>query len=220
MGMKNRKFWPHHVLKSGFLMLLIFAAIATLAYYYRIPIFSSDRPDIVPMADDGMYIPQPEWYFLLLWQPFWYLTGGLKYLRPLFTFYIPVLFGLFLLLIPFLIGRGTIRKASFLRWALINVPAIAIVLLIAYMTLQAGYGYKAYGCVACHNQYMGIRQAFPPMDIVQYYKEERARQIKSGRYTAGKTVGEEMTLAIGGEAETYKDANWQLRHGYEPTFTW
>ena len=219
MGMKNRKFWPHHVLKSGFLMLLVLAVIVTLAYYYQVPIFSADHPEIVPMADDGMYIPQPEWYFLLFWQPFWYLTGGLKHWVPVFTFYIPVLLFLTLLLVPFLLGRKKSTTWSIIKSLLINVPAVAIVVLIAYLTINGGYPYKAYGCVACHNPYMGVRQALPPMDIAQFYKVERQRQIESGKYRAGKRSGENAILDIGG-VESYKDANWQLRHGYEPTFTW
>ena len=219
MGMKNRKFWPHHVLKSGFLMLLVLAVIVTLSYYYRVPIFSADHPEIVPMADDGMYIPQPEWDFLLFWQPFWYLTGGLKHWIPVFTFYVPVLFFLTLFLVPFLLGRKKSVNRSLIRRLLINIPAVAIILLIASLTIKKGYIFKGYGCVACHNPYMGVRQALPPMDIAKFYIEERARMIKSAKYTAGKRSGENATLDIGG-VESYKDANWQLRHGYEPTFTW
>ncbi|MBI5097421.1 MAG: hypothetical protein HZB32_07310 [Nitrospirae bacterium] len=219
MGMKNRKFWPHHVLKSGFLMLVVLAVIVTLAYYFRLPTFSPDHPEIVPNADDGMYIPQPEWYFLLLWQPFWYLTGGLKRWIPVYTFYIPVLLFLTLLLVPFLLGRKKSVNRSLIRSLLINIPAVAIILLIASLTIKRGYIFKAYGCVACHNKYMGVRQALPPMDIAKFYIEDRARMIKSAKYTAGKRSGEGATLDIGG-VESYKDSNWQLRHGYEPTFTW
>ncbi len=51
----------------------------------------------------------------------------------------------------------------------------------------------------------------PPADMGEYYKVERQRQINVGGYRAGDTTGD-----IGG----YKDANWQLRHFYEPTMTW
>ncbi len=58
---------------------------------------------------------------------------------------------------------------------------------------------------------MGVRQALPPADMGEYYRVERQRQINVGRYRAGDTSGD-----VGG----YKDANWQLRHFYEPTMTW
>ena len=45
-----------------------------------------------------------------------------------------------------------------------------------------------------------------------------------GKYRAGKSSGVneagEQVYDTGGEAESYKDANWQMRHMYEPTFTW
>ena len=215
MGKKNRKFWPHHMLKAGFLMLIVFTVIATLAYKYRVPIFSADHPEIVPNADDGMYIPQPEWYSLFLWQPFWYLTGHLQHVRPVFTFYMPAILGLILLSVPFAV-RGV--NSSTIKKMIINIPAIAIVLFIASFTIKAGYGFKAYGCVSCHNKYLGVRQALPPMDIAKFYKEERARMIGSAKYRASKR-DESASLSVG-EVESYKDANWQMRHGYEPTFTW
>ena len=215
MAKKDRKFWPHHVLKAGFLMLIVFIVIATLAYKYRVPIFSADHPEIIPNADDGMSIPQPEWYSLFFWQPFWYLTGQFQHLRPVFTFYVPVIFGLILLSVPFVV-RG--MNTSTLKKMLINIPAIIIVVLIVSLTIKGGYGFKAYGCVSCHNKYLGVRQALPPMDIAKFYREERARMIASGKYRAGKR-DENASLSIGG-TESYKDANWQMRHGYEPTFTW
>jgi hypothetical protein len=57
---------------------------------------------------------------------------------------------------------------------------------------------------------MGVRQALPPADMAEYYRESRQSQIEVGRYRAGSTS----------DAESYKDANWQLRHYYEPTMTW
>jgi GH25 family lysozyme M1 (1,4-beta-N-acetylmuramidase) len=56
---------------------------------------------------------------------------------------------------------------------------------------------------------MGVRQALPPTNLGKYYREAREQQIKVGRYRVGS-----------GAAESYKDANWQLRHFYEPTMTW
>ncbi len=218
MKRKNRKFWPHHVIKAGFLMLLTLCIIMTLAYFFRIPTFSMEAVDVIPSSDAGMHIPQPEWYFLLLWLPFWYLTGTLKVWIPVFTFFIPVAFGLTLLLVPFFLRKKeSVNKFSIKR-ILVTVSAISVVLLIVSSTIKTGYQAKIYGCIACHNPTLGVRQAVPPMDVAEFYKVDRQRQIESGRYRAGKrdTAG---ALSIG-EVESYKDANWQLRHAYEPTFTW
>jgi hypothetical protein len=44
-----------------------------------------------------------------------------------------------------------------------------------------------------------------------FYREGRQRQIQVGKYRVG---------SAGGAAQSYKDANWQLRHYYEPAMTW
>jgi hypothetical protein len=89
---------------------------------------------------------------------------------------------------------------------------------------KGGHEAKVLGCDSCHNPAMGPRQAIPPLDVSKYYFTDRARQIGVGKYRAGKlsTEAEGGKLDIGGagEAGGYKDADWQMRHMYEPTFTW
>ena len=65
-------------------------------------------------------------------------------------------------------------------------------------------------CTSCHNPMMGVRQALPSADMAKYYRGSRQLQINVGGYRAGSTGG----------AQSYKDANWQLRHYYEPGMTW
>jgi hypothetical protein len=112
---------------------------------------------------------------------------------------------------------GIFRKLVF------NAPVLIVAVFLAFITFKSGYQAKILGCDACHNTSMGIRMYLPPVNVVEYYKVDRARQIKSGKYKAGKVVSyDEITgkKIVEHGVESYKDANWQMRHMYEPTFTW
>jgi hypothetical protein len=166
-----------------------------------------------PLPNEGEYIPAPEWYLFLLFQPFWYLTGDNAKWLSIGTFWLPVLFITLLFLVPYVLGR---RKTPRVRLAtskklLLALPVAIFWIVSMVGVVGSGYPAKTTGCASCHNPMMGVRQALPPADMGQYYKVERQRQINVGQYRAGDTMGN-----IGG----YKDANWQLRHFYEPTMTW
>ena len=229
---KQKTWWPHHVLKAGSFAIIILIVVVVLASKFQIP---DDATAIVPMPDDGQYIPGPEWYFLLLWQPFWYFTGGYKHLLSYITI-VPFIFFLFLIFLPFIKmpfkrkadvnpGNMNIKEPmGFFRKLVFNTPILLAALFLAVITFKSGYQAKLYGCDACHNTSMGVRMYLPPVNVAEYYKVDRARQIKSAKYKAGKMVSidettGEKTYDLAG-AETYKDANWQMRHMYEPTFTW
>lgn len=201
------RFWPTHVLRAGFVVVVTFAIIVALAYFFQVPT-DSNMP---PLPDEGMYIPGPEWYLFLLFQPFWYLTGEQMALLPLGTFWIPLVIFVSLIALPFLLGR---KKWSGVRMSLygkIMTGLFATVIwgVVLAGTVGSGYPAKTTGCLSCHNVMMGVRQALPPADIGKYYRESRQRQIDVGKYRIGTGVG-----------QSYKDANWQLRHFYEPTMTW
>ncbi len=203
------RFWPKHAIRAGGLVLVVLVAIVLLAFFFRVP---SD-PTMPPLPDEGAYIPAPEWYLFLLYQPFWYLTGDNAVWRPIGTFWLPVLFLTFLFLVPLLFGR---RKTSGRRMLTSRKLVLALCVGIFWIISAAGvvgsgYPAKTTGCPSCHNPMMGERQALPPADMGRYYKVERQRQINVGGYRAGDTSG-----LVG----SYKDANWQLRHFYEPTMTW
>lgn len=227
-------FWPGHAIKGGVVVLLTIGLIVLLAYLFRVP---TDFNTVLP--DDGMYIPGPEWYFLFFLQPFWYLVGGLASWRFIGTLIIPILIITLFLLVPFLFkGNVMVRlegglppsettpqkawlgrvKDNLLPRLYLAMPAIVIFILVGLGVYFSGYPAKSYGCIACHNPNAGVRHALPPMDVADYYKGARQMQIEVGRYRASKVEagGGRAT----GEVETYKDANWQLRHIYEPTFTW
>ncbi len=205
---KFHRFWPRHVLKTAAVSFITIAIVVGLAYFYRVP---SDI-NMPPLPTEGEYLPGPEWYLIFVFQPFWYLTGEASAWRSLGTFWIPVAIVLAGLAMPFVFGRD---KASCARVSiggklLMGVGAIAVWVVMTAGVIGSAYPAKTTGCTSCHNPMMGVRQALPPANMAKYYRESRQLQIKVGGYRAGST----------GLAESYKDANWQLRHYYEPTMTW
>ena len=99
------------------------------------------------------------------------------------------------------------------------LPPAIVFAAIMLGIVSSGYHAKLYGCTACHNIQAGVRHDLPPMDVLGYYKGLKQVQIKVGKYRASKS-GTKGESVIGREVETYKDANWHMRHIYEPTFTW
>lgn len=234
-GKKSVKWWPHYVLTLSVVMTVVLALVGYLAYQFPVP---DDAPAMSPLPDDGENVPGPEWLFLMLWQPFWTFGGSWK--RYLFLMPVtPIVIGVLLFLLP-LAGRipfaripglkGIMQKASAMKSGLVKsfvygVPAIVFGLIVAAVAVKSGHQAKILGCDACHNPGMGPRMAIPPVDVFKYYSVERALQIGIGKYTAGKVeadssgAGNAVYNTEGAEGG-YKDANWQMRHMYEPTFTW
>ncbi|MDP6814963.1 MAG: hypothetical protein QF582_17240 [Alphaproteobacteria bacterium] len=203
------RFWPRHALKTLLVIVITFVLIVVLACLFQIP----TDVNMPPLPDDGAYIPGPEWYLMLIFQPFWYLAGDLTAWRPAGTFWLPLAILLSLLFLPPLFAR---RRQPGARMALLPkvIFGLAVFGFWAMMTVGlvgSGYPAKTNGCLSCHNPMMGARQAQPPADIGEYYRSTRKRQIVVGKYRVGQTVG---------ASGSYKDANWQLRHYYEPTMTW
>jgi quinol-cytochrome oxidoreductase complex cytochrome b subunit len=199
--------WPRHALKTAAVSVITIAVLVVLSYIYRVP----TDVNMPPLPTDGEYLPAPEWYLIFIFQPFWYLTGEASKWLPLGTFWAPVLILLAGFALPLVFGR---RKASGRRHAtvaklLMAVGALAIWVGMTAAVMSNGFPAKTTGCTSCHNPMMGVRQALPPPDMAKYYRGAREMQIKVGGYRAG-----------GGTVQSYKDANWQLRHYYEPTMTW
>jgi hypothetical protein len=202
-------FWPKHAVKAGLLISVIFLGMFLLSYYLGVPM----DPIMPPMPDEGAYIPAPEWYLFLLFQPFWYLTGDNAKWLSLGTFWLPMLMLGFLILVPVIFrkreGPRVKRTTSVMVMLVLLMGTIWIVSMGA--VVSSGAPAKTLGCPSCHNPMMGVRQALPPANMAEFYRVERQRQINLGGYNIG-TEGH-----TGG---SYKDANWQLRHFYEPTMTW
>lgn len=230
---RQKTWWPHHVLSAGALSIIFMIALYYLSATYQVP---DDAPAMIPLPDDGQYIPGPEWFFLVLWQPFWFFTGmKKKYL--VWTAIVPIICSFFLLFLPFIHkipfhripGLGLPFKKirgmqkGFLKKTLYVGPVLLIAVFLLIAISKSGYQAKLYGCESCHNAAMGHRMYIPPPDVAEYYRVDRARQIQVGKYRAGKSVGLDKRgkhiYDVTG-TQSYKDANWQMRHMYEPTFTW
>lgn len=230
---KGLHWWPNYLKILSTVMFLLLVFMVYLAYVYPVPY---KAPDIIPLPDDGENIPGPEWFFLLFWQGFWYLTGTLKrylVLMPILSFIILVV--LFFLpmfsRIPF--GRipglkGVMDKArsmesGFKKSLIYAIPALIFAAIVMFSVVKNGHQAKVLGCDSCHNPAMGPRMDIPPTDVAKYYLTDRARQIGVGKYRAGKSGGVDASGSMtyeSSEVQGYKDANWQMRHMYEPTFTW
>jgi|GEM_PF-1044331 len=229
------RFFPHWVLTLSALMVLVLAAAGVLATLFPVP---DDAPEMIPYPDDGENIPGPEWVFLMFWIPFWYLKGRLK--KYLFiTALVPIGIVVWLILMPFyhkipfdripglkgLFAKVRGMKSGFIKSFIFAIPMIILGLALGGGIYQSGHQAKVLGCDSCHNPAMGPRMAVPPVDVAKYYEVERAMQIGVGKYRAGKSGGVDESGAqiysdSGGDAGGYKDADWQMRHMYEPTFTW
>jgi hypothetical protein len=233
-GKKNAKWWPHYVLTLSVVMTAVIVAIVALSYKLPVP---DDAPAMVPLPDDGENVPGPEWLFLMLWQPFWSFTGMLKkylFLMPV----TPIVIGIILILLPFMgkipfckipglkgfMAKTSSMKSGFVKSLIYAIPALIFGLAVAGYAVKSGHQAKLLGCDSCHNPAMGHRMAIPPVDVFKYYSVERAMQIDVGKYRAGKIEGVsesgENVYNIQSAEGGYKDANWQMRHMYEPTFTW
>jgi quinol-cytochrome oxidoreductase complex cytochrome b subunit len=202
-------FWPRHAIRASTLVALLFLMLILLASYFRVP---TDL-NMPPLPDEGANIPAPEWYLFLFFQPFWYLVGDYAKWLSVGTFWLPFLALVFLLLVPVIFKR---RKQRGVRMSIAKKVILALAVWGfwgAFMAgvVGAGHPAKTTGCTSCHNPMMGVRQALPPADMADYYNVERARQIEVGKFR----IGDQNHIGA-----SYKDANWQLRHFYEPVMTW
>lgn len=235
-GKRAIKWWPHYVLTLAAAFTAVMAITVILAVKFPVPF---EAPAIIPMPDDGENVPGPEWLFLMLWQPFWTFSGGFRkflFLMPL----VPMFIGVLLVLLPFaskipfskipglkgVMDKASSRPSGITKSFLYAIPALLFGVIVAGYAVKSGHQAKILGCDSCHNPAMGFRQAIPPVNVFKYYSVERALQIGSAKYTAGKSdgvteSGETITnTSVRSDEGGYKDANWQMRHMYEPTFTW
>lgn len=201
-------FWPRHAVKATILISIILVGLLLLAYFFMMP---ADI-NMPPLPNEGMGVPAPDWYLFFLFQPFWYLIGDNAKWLSIGTFWLPFMAVAFLFLVPVIFRR---RKKSRDRMKVSTKVISAVVIGVVWFAsmgavVGSGYPAKTQGCMSCHNPMMGVRQALPPANIGEYYRVARQRQVNLGGYNIGGQGG----------PGSYKDANWQLRHFYEPTMTW
>lgn len=204
------RFWPKHAIKAGLVSVVTVGVILWLGYHLQIP----TDANMPPMPNEGANVPGPEWYLFTLFQPFWYFTAEQQWLRPLGTFWLPLLLIIGLLGVPFVFGKNKSCATSGISGSkkiLIGSAATLVWVLGIGAVVGSGAPAKTAGCISCHNPMMGQRQALPPTDMGEFYRENRQQQIDVGKYRIGD---------VNGVGASYKDANWQLRHFYEPTMTW
>lgn len=205
-------FWPKHALKASILISIIFLGLLLLSVFIKVPM----DPVMPPLPDEGMHIPAPEWYLFFLFQPFWYLTGNNVKWLSIGTFWLPLLALTFLFLVPVIFRKQKTPRIKLSNSTKVKLLAFVGLVWVASMGAVVGSGTpaKTLGCPSCHNPMMGSRQALPPANVGEYYRTSRQQQVNVGRYNIG---SEDHAGAEGG---SYKDANWQLKHFYEPTMTW
>ena len=227
---KGLYWWPTYLLILSILMTALVAVMVFISLKYPVPYLA---PDQVPMPDEGENTPGPEWIFLLFWQGFWYFGGSLKkylVLMPVIPIVMLVLLAFLPAMhkIPFdripglknLIGKAR-GMQGFKRSFVYALPSLIFALVILVGVYKSGHQAKILGCESCHNASMGPRMNLAPANVAKYYETERALQIGVGKYRAGKVSAEGSGGETGqAEVQGYKDANWQMRHMYEPTFTW
>jgi hypothetical protein len=237
MENKGRKlfWWPNYLMMLSAVMFFVLVIMVFLSYTVQVPFLA---PDIVPMPDEGENIPGPEWLFLLFWQGFWSLAGSTKKYLPIMPI-IPLVMMVFFIFLPAMhripFGRipglkGLMEKAKALpsglrKSFLYAIPTLIFAFVLFAGVYKSGHQAKVLGCDSCHSPAMGPRMAIPPVNVAKYYATDRAQQIGVGKYRAGKiseadSSGDAKPVTGVQEAQGYKDANWQMRHMYEPTFTW
>jgi mono/diheme cytochrome c family protein len=90
---KGVPFFPDILFKDALAALLVFAALAALAYFLGAPLEERANPA------DTTYTPRPEWYFLFLFQLLKYFPGELEVVAVVV---IPTVAILLLFLLPFI----------------------------------------------------------------------------------------------------------------------
>lgn len=207
------RFWPHHAFKAGIAVIITLALLVGLSIFFQVP----TNHDMPPLPNHGVNVPAPEWYLLFLFEPFWQFTEGNEVLRQIGTFWIPLGVIVVLLGIPFAFGRKPWSSQSRMAQGSkigLALGAFAVWVIATTAVVGGGHDAKTTSCISCHTPMAGEQIALPPRDMAKYYREVREIEQFLGRNRLGE--GNEKPLG----SESFKDANWQLRHFREPTENW
>ncbi len=150
-------------------------ALVLLSIYVTIP---SQDPDIIPLPLEGAYIPEPEWWGLLILLPFLYFKG---FPVTLLSFILPVVIIIVVAFLPYyLTGKEFIddefaaayreRGGLWNRlWhggtlsLIFRGVVVTVVFAIFFALVYLGnYNSPTLGCNSCHNLSRGFRMGVPP----------------------------------------------------------
>ena len=161
-------------------------AIAVLAYAVPMP---SQDPAIIPMPLEGENIPTAEWFILIFYVPYLYVSG---FKATLLAFYIPVILFLVLAIFPYFLGerrahkrhrnapqephateksgvftkimapiRGVLGPKTYVKT--LGFLTVSLAALALFGPLYAvSHKSPTMGCNSCHNINSGIRIGMPP----------------------------------------------------------
>ena len=192
------KYMGKHLLIVAPFLVLMFA----LAVYVPMP---TQDPEIVPLPFEGVNIPAPEWFLLILLLPFMYFKGTMAVFLGL---YLPFLVFLVLAFGPYLVGKkkgeasrnGGVSEAG--RGKRLDAKSSAkvvgafVLVAVTLTGLLGGLSWGTHqsptmGCSSCHNVYSGVRMGVPPST----FKDRNIIPLLN-------------------------DNEWMLRHWFNPQVVW
>ncbi|MCP4992715.1 MAG: hypothetical protein GY934_02850, partial [Gammaproteobacteria bacterium] len=193
-----------YLAKHTLIVIPLFIALIALVIYLPMP---TEDPEIIPLPLEGVNIPAPEWFILILLLPFMYFKGTMA---PLLGLFLPLVIFLALAFLPYYLNRKKPREESpDARGKDANIgnkPAAkskfarmvgAFVLVVVTSGLLLGgiswgtYKSPTMGCSSCHNLYLGNRMGAPP-----------------------KTFKDRKNLPL------LDDNEWMMRHWFNPQIVW
>jgi quinol-cytochrome oxidoreductase complex cytochrome b subunit len=188
-----------HLLIAAPFLALLFA----LAVYIPMP---TQDPEIIPLPFDGVNIPTPEWFLLILLLPFMYFKGSTAVTLGL---YLPVLIFFVLCFAPYLFGANKGRASAAARIAknrgneeldkrssVVKMAGALVLVPLTLALLLGGLSWGTHrsptmGCSSCHNAYSGVRMGIPP----SAFKDRKIVPLLD-------------------------DNEWMLRHWFDPQVVW
>lgn len=165
-GKLRKKGFFRYIGKHALITAPFLAGVFVAAFYIQMPILD---PEIIPMPLDGVNIPAPEWFFLILLLPFLHFDGVMA---PFLGLYLPFILFLALAFLPYYLKRkdrvidkaddGKTKGKSFGRMA---ISFISVTLIVSGLLGGLTWGTHqspTLGCNSCHNVYLGNRMGVPP----------------------------------------------------------
>ncbi len=192
--------------KHALITVPFLVAVIVLAFCIQMPTLD---PEVIPLPLEGVGIPAPEWFFLILLLPFMYFKGSMA---PFLGLFLPFAIFLALAFMPYYlkgkkgrpdnsapagVGAKSADKANNSKVKSIGRMAASFVLVVLVVSsLLGGFAWGTYksptlGCSSCHNLYLGDRMGVPP-------KAFKDRSV----------------------VPLLEDNAWMMRHWFNPQIVW